>query len=43
MACAFGMEACKQFYTVKYIRLPELLAELAIARGEGPYKKTIAQ
>jgi DNA replication protein DnaC len=43
MACAFGMEACKQFYTVKYIRLPELLAELAIARGEGHYKKTIAQ
>ena len=43
MACAFGMAACKQYYTVKYIRLPELLAELAIARGEGVFKKIINQ
>jgi DNA replication protein DnaC len=43
MACALGMAACQQYYTVKYIRLPELLAELAIARGEGTYKKAIAQ
>lgn len=43
LACAFGMEACKRFYTVKYIRLPELLAELAIARGEGNYKKVFSQ
>ena len=43
IACAFGMEACKRYYTVKYIRLPELLAELAIARGEGCFKKIINQ
>lgn len=43
MACAFGMEACKRYYTVKYIRLPELLAELAIARGEGTFKKVVSQ
>lgn len=43
MACAFGMEACKCYYTVKYMRLPELLAELAIARGEGTFKKVITQ
>lgn len=43
MACAFGMEACKHYYPVKYIRLPELLAELAIARGEGTFKKVITQ
>ena len=43
IACAFGMEACKRHYTVKYIRLPELLAELAIARGEGSFKKSINQ
>ena len=24
MACAFGMEACKQYYTVKYVRLPDV-------------------
>lgn len=28
MACAFGMEACKQYYTVKYVRLPDLLLDL---------------
>ena len=38
MACALGMAACQQYYTVKYIRLPELLAELAIARGDGTLK-----
>jgi len=43
IACAFGMEACKHHYTVKYIRLPELLAELAVARGEGSFKKSINQ
>ena len=32
MACAFGMEACKQYYSVKYIRLPDLLIELQDAR-----------
>ena len=26
MACAFGMEACKQYYNTKYIRLPVLRA-----------------
>ena len=43
MACAFGMEACKQYYTVKYVRLTELLADLAIARGGGTFKKVITQ
>jgi len=43
IACAFGMEACKHHYTVRYIRLPELLAELAVARGEGSFKKSINQ
>jgi len=43
LACAIGMEACKRYYTTKYIRLPELLAELAVARGEGQFKETIKQ
>jgi len=43
LACAFGMSACRNFYTVKYIRLPDLLNELAVARGEGIYKKVINQ
>ena len=32
MACAFGMEACKRYYTVKYVRLPDLLLDLQAAR-----------
>jgi DNA replication protein DnaC len=42
MGCAFGISACRQFKKTKYIRLPELLDDLNIARGEGTYKKTIA-
>ena len=40
---AFGMTASRNFYTVKYVRIPDLLAELAIARGEGRYQKVIKQ
>ena len=39
MACALGMEACKQYYSVKYVRLPDLLLDLEMARAEGSYKK----
>lgn len=38
---AFGMAAARNFYTVKYVRIPDLLGELAIARGEGTYRKVI--
>lgn len=41
LACAFGIAACRQFYAVKYVRLPDLLEELAIARGEGIYQKVM--
>lgn len=37
MACAFGMEACKQYYTVKYVRLPDLLLDLQSARVDGNF------
>ena len=40
---ALGIAACRQFYTVKYIRLPDLMNELAVARGEGIYKKVMNQ
>jgi DNA replication protein DnaC len=43
LANALGMTASRKFYTVKYIRLPELLGELAIARGEGRYAKVFKQ
>ncbi len=41
LACALGNAACRNFMTVRYIRLPELLNDLIIARGEGSYKKLI--
>ena len=43
MACAFGMEACKQYYNTKYIRLPDLLIDLEMARTDGNYKKVMAK
>ena len=39
MACALGMEACKQRYKTKYVRLPDLLMELEEARSNGAYVK----
>ena len=43
MACAFGMEACKQRYKTQYVRLPDLLLELDMARSEGNYKKVLGK
>lgn len=43
MACAFGMEACKQRITTKYVRLPDLLIDLEMARNDGTYKKVMAK
>lgn len=39
MACALGMEACKQRYRTQYVRLPDLLMELEMARDNGSYVK----
>lgn len=41
LACALGHAACRKFKSVKYIRMPELLDELNIAKGCGTFKKTI--
>jgi DNA replication protein DnaC len=41
IGCALGVASCRQLFTVKYVRLPELLTDLAIARGDGLYKKVI--
>jgi len=43
LACAFGVAAARNYYTVRYVRLPDLLGELAIARAEGTYRKLMAQ
>jgi len=41
LASALGMKANREFMTVKYVRLPELLGELAIARAEDNYSKML--
>lgn len=41
LACALGMEACKQYHTVKYIRLPDFLLEMENGRGEGKALKVL--
>lgn len=43
MACAIGMEACKHFYKTKYVRLPDLLIDLEIARQNGTYRRVMAE
>ena len=43
MACAFGIAACKNFLRVKYVRLPDLLNDLAVAKSTGTYKKIMQQ
>lgn len=43
MACAFGMEACKQSITTKYVRLPDLLLDLGAAREAGNFQKVLSK
>jgi DNA replication protein DnaC len=42
IGCALGNAACRKLIRAKYIRLPELLTDLHFARGEGTYKKVLA-
>lgn len=39
LACALGMAANQNFYNTKYIHLPDLLVEIAMARGDGTYRE----
>lgn len=41
LACAFGVEACKQFYKTMYVRLPDFFIDLDNARSERNYRKVI--
>jgi len=42
LACALGQQACREGYSVRYLRLPRLLSELTIARGDGRYPRVLA-
>ena len=37
LACALGHKACREGLSVLYLRLPRLLQELSIAKGDGRY------
>ena len=41
IACALGNAACRKFKTVRYIRMPELLDELCVAKANGEFSKAI--
>ena len=41
LACALGNAACRKYHTVRYIRMPELLDELNLAKADGSFRKTI--
>lgn len=41
IACALGNAACRKFKSVRYIRLPDLLDELTIAKANNEFRKVI--
>jgi DNA replication protein DnaC len=41
LACALGQKACREGYSVLYLRLPRLFRELAVAKGDGRYIKLL--
>lgn len=41
IACALGNAACRKFKTVRYIRMPEFLDELSVAKANGEFAKVI--
>ena len=42
LACALGQKACREGYSVLYLRLPRFLQELPMAKGDGRYGKVMA-
>ena len=42
LACALARQACRDGFSALYLRLPRLLHDLAIARGDGTYPKLLA-
>jgi DNA replication protein DnaC len=42
LACALAQKACREGYSVQYLRLPRLLLDLALAHADGRYSKLMA-
>lgn len=43
LACALVERACRRGYSAGYVRLPRLLQQLAVARGDGSYARILAR
>lgn len=43
LACALAHQACRQGYTARYLRLPRLLPDLALARADGRYPRLLRE
>ena len=41
LACAFGHKACREGFSVVYRRVPRMLSELHIARGDGSLPRVL--
>ncbi len=42
LACALAQKACRDGYSVRYLRLPRLMEELGLAHGDGRFAKLMA-
>ena len=42
IACAFVERACRRSFAARYVRMPRLLHELAVGRGDGSYTRLLA-
>ena len=43
IACAFVERACRRSFAARYVRMPRLLHELAVGRGDGSYTRLLAR
>lgn len=43
LACALAHKACREGYAALYVRAPHLFEELAMAKGDGRYRRLIAR
>ena len=43
LACAFVERACRRGFTARYVRMPSLLHELAVGRGDGSYARLLVR
>ncbi len=43
VACAFAQQACRQGFSVLYVRVARLFEELKIAHGDGSFTRRLAQ